>query len=76
MELSKEELNIIKQSLAHGSINEIASIAGVKRQSVWSVLNGKVRDSPIIEATIVAIYKRDKERREEKIKEIKSLING
>lgn len=76
MGLSKEELNIIKESLLYGSVNDIVSLSGVSRQAVWAFMYGKTRSNILIENAILEIYKRDKKIISDQKDRINKIING
>lgn len=59
MILSKEERQIIKKELPHGTQSKIAKELGISHVSVSQYLNGK-RNSSIIENRILEEFKRIK----------------
>lgn len=52
MDIPKEKLKFIKESLRYGSLKRISEATGYSKQTVHNVLNGKHRNSKVVEACI------------------------
>lgn len=73
MPMLNNDLIQLYRKLKKGDVSKVASLAGVSRQSVWLVAQGKFRNDLVIEA-IKKIAQKRKEEQEKKLRKLEQSL--
>jgi hypothetical protein len=74
MQITKEELGILRKNLPHGACARVAKKFGCHRNNIYNVLNGSNKNQKIINELIAESLASSKH--EEKVKSILKQLSG